>query len=298
MAVRVVLYSRSGDTSDVEAALRAAVVEYAVWSEELGAGSGEFDLAVSWGGDGTFLDCVRRLGHLPVLGVNSGRLGFLANVPREQMAAAFAELSAGHYTVSQRALLNVSWRDDTTSDGTSVAGDSGTTATDVVSVTGMDGTGVERATAFNDFVIQRGGTGMISVEAAIDGQPVATYWGDGVIVATPAGSTAYSLSVGGPVIAPGCACLLLAPIAPHNLTMRPIVVPEGSLVELRISTRDRYAYASLDDSRREVPGGTLFTLCAGPSRARLVELPGHSFYRTLREKMLWGVDPRSVVSGE
>ncbi len=254
--MKVILYSR-GDTSEVEAALTQAGLEWVRYPE-----SAQGDIAVSWGGDGTFIDCVRLLGNLPVMGVNSGRLGFLANVSRDGMAGAFEALRDGKYDVEERVLLEVDWNNS------------------------------EHTTAFNDFTIQRGGTGMISIEAFIDGELVATYWGDGVIVSTPQGSTAYSLSVGGPVIAPGCGCFLISPIAPHNLTMRPVVVPDSCEIVLRMSTRDRYAYAALDDNRYEVGGGTAFRLTKASHTARIITLPDTSFYETLRNKMLWGVDVR------
>jgi NAD+ kinase len=262
--MKVVLFSR-GDTSEVAAALDAAGIAWATHPDTDGA-----DVAVSYGGDGTLLDCVRTLGHLPVLGVNSGRLGFLADVPREGMAEAFAALGRGEFTTEPRALIDVQWEGHTPP---------------------------AYSFAFNDFTLQRGGTGMISVEAYIDGEQVATYWGDGVIVSTPAGSTAYSLSVGGPIVAPGCGCLLISPIAPHNLTMRPIVVPETSEIMLRMSTRDRYAYAALDDSRYEVGWGAAFRLRKADRQVQVVRLAGASFYKTLREKMFWGVDNRTVING-
>jgi NAD+ kinase len=258
-----VLFSRGG-IDDAAKALDAAGLEWAVWPDAVGA-----DVAVSYGGDGTFLDCVRTLGHLPVLGVNSGRLGFLADVPHEGMARAFEALRKGEFTTEPRALIDVQWDGHTPPD---------------------------YSFAFNDFAIQRGGTGMISVEVFIDGEPVATCWGDGVIVSTPAGSTAYSLSVGGPVVAPGCGCFLISPIAPHNLTMRPIVVPESCEIMLRMSTRDRYAYVSLDDSRYEVGWGAAFRLHKAERQVQVVRLAGSSFYKTLREKMLWGVDKRTTVN--
>ena len=139
---------------------------------------------------------------------------------------------------------------------------------------------------------------MISVDAYIDGEMVATYWGDGVIFSTPAGSTAYSLSVGGPVVAQGCKCFVISPIAPHNLTMRPVVIPDDSAVTFRVSTRDQYAYATLDNSQFEVAGGAGFTLSKSKNSVFLVRLQNISFYDTLRNKMLWGIDRRSLPNGD
>jgi NAD+ kinase len=260
--MKIALYSR-GPTAEVEAELRRAGLDYGICPE----GVEGADVAVSWGGDGTLLDCMRLVGRhgIPVLGVNSGRLGFLANVPREGMAQAFDDLREGRFRAEPRALIEV--------DGSFPAQP-------------------DYPFAFNEFSLQRGGTGMIAVEAWVDGEMVATYWGDGAILSTPAGSTAYSLSVGGPVVAPGCECFVLSPIAPHNLTMRPVVIPDRSEVTLRVSTRDRYAYAALDNSRYEVPGGESFRLRKAGNGVFLVALQNISFYDTLRNKMLWGVDQR------
>lgn len=225
------------------------------------------DVAVSYGGDGTFLDCVRELGRfgIPVLGINSGRLGFLANVPKEDMRQAFADLLYRRYTTEERPLIFAQ---------------------------GDFPAQPEYPYAFNEFSIQRGGTSMISVEAYINGEMVATYWGDGVIFSTAAGSTAYSLSVGGPVVAPGCACFVLSPIAPHNLTMRPVVIPDTSEVTFRVSTRDEYAFATLDNTNIQVRDGATFRVSKAEKPVFLVRLQNISFYDTLRNKMLWGIDKR------
>lgn len=224
-------------------------------------------VAVSYGGDGTFLDCVRLFGlhGIPVLGVNSGRLGFLANVPKEGMRQAFADLAAGKYTIEKRNLAHAM---------------------------GDFPEKPDYPYAFNEFTIQRGGTAMISVEAYIDDEMVATYWGDGIIFSTPSGSTAYSLSVGGPVLAPGCECFVLSPIAPHNLTMRPVVVPDGSVATFRVSARDGRPYVTLDNSDYEVSDGAVFRVSKAEKSVFLVKLQNISFYDTLRNKMLWGFDRR------
>ena len=144
------------------------------------------DLALSFGGDGTFLSTVRKMGesHIPILGINSGRLGFMAAVALEDISAAMDELRDGRYTIEERTLLQIE--------------------------------GGVQGLAVNEFTIQKNGTAMVSVEIGIDGENVATYWADGVIVSTSTGSTAYSMSVGGAILAPGCRCLILSPIAPHN----------------------------------------------------------------------------------
>lgn len=223
-----------------------------------------YDLALSFGGDGTFLSTVRKMGrsHIPILGINSGRLGFMAAVALEDIAGAMDELRDGRYTIEERTLLQVS--------------------------------GGVQGLAVNEFTIQKDGTAMISVEIGIDGEHVATYWADGVIVSTSTGSTAYSMSVGGAILAPGCRCLILSPIAPHNLNIRPLVVPDTSVVTLKVMTRSGGgAIATIDNRECLVADGTAFDLAKARHMLRVVRPAGNSFYKTLRNKLLWGVDARN-----
>lgn len=223
-----------------------------------------YDLALSFGGDGTFLSTVRKMGrsHIPILGINSGRLGFMAAVALEDIAGAMDELRDGRYTIEERTLLQVS--------------------------------GGVQGLAVNEFTIQKDGTAMISVEIGIDGEHVATYWADGVIVSTSTGSTAYSMSVGGAILAPGCRCLILSPIAPHNLNIRPLVVPDTSVITLKVMTRNGGgAIATIDNRECLVADGTAFDLAKARHMLRVVRPAGNSFYKTLRNKLLWGVDARN-----
>lgn len=223
-----------------------------------------YELALSFGGDGTFLSAVRKMGRspIPILGINSGRLGFMAAVAIEEIGTALDELRDGRYSVEERTLLQV--------EGT---------------VAGL---------AVNEFAIQKEGTSMVSVEIGIDGEPVATYWADGVIVSTSTGSTAYSMSVGGSILAPGCRCLILSPIAPHNLNIRPLVIPDTSVVSLCVATRNGgRAIATIDNREVSVADGSTFLLTQAAHRLRVVRPAGNSFYKTLRNKLLWGVDARN-----
>ncbi len=230
----------------------------------------EASVVMSYGGDGTFLDCVKLVDRhpIPILGVNSGRLGFLSNVPKECIRQTLSDLKSGCYTTQSRVLLEAS-------------GDFVETP--------------EYPFAFNEFSIQRSGTSMISVETYVDGEMVATYWGDGVLLSTPAGSTAYALSVGGPVVAPECACLVLAPIASHNLTMRPVVIPDDSEVTFRLGTRDGDAFVTLDNKSCRAGDGATFTISKAKNAVFLVHLQNISFYDTLRNKMMWGFDRRDKI---
>ncbi|MBP3355651.1 MAG: NAD(+)/NADH kinase [Rikenellaceae bacterium] len=225
---------------------------------------------VCYGGDGTLLEGVRRMGgrRIPILGINYGHLGFLANVPREYMSRALEELGRGSYELQERTMLHI---------------------------TGDFPPGTPPQSAFNELAIHRHGAAMISVETYVDGEMVATYRGDGVILSTPTGSTAYSLSAGGPVLAPGCACLVISPLAPHNLTMRPIVIPERSRVDFRVTGRDPQVDVSADNLNHIVGSGATFSVSKSENSVFFVKLQNISFYDTLRNKMMWGLDPRDAT---
>lgn len=224
-------------------------------------------IIISYGGDGTLLSAVRLLGGKcnPILGINSGRLGFLATVSQEDAVKALDALVAGEFTTEKRALLQVE-------------GD----IEDEVSF----------HLAFNEFSVQRRHMGMIGTKVEIDGRVVANYWSDGVIVASPTGSTAYSLSAGGPILAPECHCMVLTPIAPHNLTMRPLVVPDSCSIRLTIDTRDPQAVAAIDNENFTIRNNSSFTITRAKEEVFLVKLQNISFYDTLKNKMMWGLDGR------
>ena len=222
---------------------------------------------VCYGGDGTLLDGVRLLGGapVPVVGINAGHMGFLTGGRKEAIEELFAEIARGTLRIEQRTMLRVEG-----------------------AVEGMP----QGALAVNEAAVQRSGAGMISVECRVDDQQVATYYGDGVIVSTPTGSTAYSLSAGGPVVAPGCRCLVISPLAPHNLTMRPVVVPDTSDVALRVRTRRSAVTLSLDNTAYDVADNTEIRVSLSEKRIFLGQAHNISFYDTLRDKMMWGVDIR------
>lgn len=223
---------------------------------------------VCLGGDGTLLEGARRLAGaaIPVVGINSGRLGFLTMVAAEQIEELFEQISRGELRVEQRTLLQAEGE--------------------------FSPRGGEEP-ALNEIAIQRRGAGMISVEAYVDEQLVATYHGDGVLLTTPTGSTAYSLSAGGPVVAPSCACFVLTPLAPHNLTMRPVVIPDSSEVFLRLHARDEGAVLSLDNRTYRLREGAELRIRKSEQHIFLAVPRNNSFYDTLQKKLLWGVDVRS-----
>ena len=219
---------------------------------------------VCYGGDGTLLEGVHRLGgvDIPVVGINGGHLGFLALAPRENIASVFEDIASDNLHLEQRDLLCV------------------------------EGLSDEKLYALNEVAVQRLGAAMISVDATIDGNSVATYNGDGVIISTPTGSTAYSLSAGGPILAPSCHSFLLTPLAPHNLTMRPIVMPDTSVVTLRIDTRNNDASISIDNRTFKIANNAILTIKKAERYIRLAVPHNISFFDSLRNKMMWGVDIR------
>ena len=234
-----------------------------IYDEEIGEQPAD-SVMVCYGGDGTLLEGVHRLGgaDIPVVGINGGHLGFLALAPREHIESVFADIADKNLNLEQR---------------------------DMLCVEGLDG---EQLYALNEVAVQRLGAAMISVEAAIDGNTVSTYNGDGVIISTPTGSTAYSLSAGGPIVAPSCHSFLLTPLAPHNLTMRPIVMPDTSVVKLHIDTRGNDASISIDNRTFKIANNTILTIKKAKRQIRLAVPHNISFFDSLRNKMMWGVDIR------
>lgn len=225
------------------------------------------DLVLSFGGDGTLLRTAHLTGpnDTPVLGVNIGRLGFLADTEVDQLYEALESIVAGHYNVEERMVLEA----------------------DVDSPDHFD-----TEWALNDFVIDRSGaTGLMKIEVYVDDTPLNTYWADGIIIATPTGSTAYSLSTGGPILAPGVDAVVLTPIASHTLTVRPIVLPAASSITCRVLNERDQPYVLAADGRStlfEAPEHQ-FRIRRAEHTVNLVKLPNQHFFHTLRSKLMWGV---------
>ena len=229
---------------------------------DLAAGS---DVLLSFGGDGTLLRSAHRANGTPILGVNMGRLGFLTKVEVSEVEAAIETIEAGDSGVEERMTLDVE-------------------------VEGADAADVP-SWALNDVVMDKSGTtSMIQIEAWANGLPLNTYWCDGLVVATPTGSTAYALSVGGPILTPGTECLVIAPIAPHTLTARPIVLPCATELELRVVTRGHpFAFATDGVSTLLGGGGEVTVRVRRSAHAvRLVTLPDRDYFTTIRDKLSWG----------
>jgi NAD+ kinase len=227
------------------------------------------DIALSVGGDGTFLKTAARVNRrsIPILGINAGRLGFLADVGEEEIDACLEGLFRKDYRIEERTLVRLH--------------------TEERLFSGYN-------YALNEIaILKRDTSSMLSIHASIDDEFLATYMADGLIIATPTGSTAYALSVGGPVIVPQSASLIIAPIAPHSLNMRPLIVPDSSVISLVIESRTDTFLVSLDGRSEPFPAGALLTIAKADYKALVVKRNSHTFYNTLRKKLLWGADARS-----
>lgn len=226
------------------------------------------DVVLSFGGDGTLLRTAHALGRaeLPILGVNVGRLGFLADVETRELDAVLDRLQRGAFAVEQRSVLEV----------TAVEATPAPDASPIV------------PWALNEVALERAGrAGLLAIRVHVDGAFLNTYWGDGLIVATPTGSTAYSLSVGGPILAPDAGVVVLSPVAPHTLTVRPIVLSDAVTLDLTVRTRDAFVVAA-DGTPTLLSGEARLRIARAAHRVHLVKLTDRSFFGTLRSKLLWG----------
>ncbi|MCF6348992.1 MAG: NAD kinase [Flavobacteriaceae bacterium] len=230
-----------------------------------------FEVMLTVGGDGTFLRAVTYVRDLniPVLGVNIGRLGFLATIQKENISEAINLLTTKRYKVNERSLLTV-----TTSQKNNDLSDLNFALNEVS-------------------VSRRNTTSMVTVETYLDDEYLTSYWADGLIVATPTGSTGYSLSCGGPVITPSTKSLVLTPIAPHNLNARPLVITDNTNIKLKIIAREKQALLSLDSRTTTVDNHTEIFIKKAPFTLKTIQLSEQTFLKTLREKLLWGEDKRN-----
>lgn len=228
-----------------------------------------FDFVITLGGDGTILDAVTviRNSNVPVLGINLGRLGFLANVAKHQLKQAIQNLLEGKYTFSSRALLNYTINAPLQPD---------------------------LNFALNEISVSRKDTTtMVNIHAWINNEYLTSYWADGLIVATPTGSTGYSLSCGGPIVAPDSENFVITPIAPHNLNIRPIVIPNSSKIRLKVESREKQFLLSADSRIYVLDESTEIYLCKETFPIKFVQTELQTFTKTLREKLYWGADIRN-----
>jgi NAD+ kinase len=228
-----------------------------------------FDCLVSLGGDGTLLDTVTlvRDKNIPVLGINFGRLGFLASLGKENLDAAVRALADRNYMIDKRTLIHLD--------------------ADVP----LFG---ETPYALNEFVIhKRDVSPMIRIHTYLNGEPLNNYWADGLIVATPTGSTGYSLSCNGPLLFPDAGGFIINPVAPHNLNVRPIVVPDDSVISFEVEGRTDQLICTMDSRKEIVDRRVQLAVKKESFRISLIRLQENTFLQTLREKLAWGLDARN-----
>ncbi len=229
----------------------------------------EADFAVSMGGDGTLLETAARVGAkgIPIIGVNIGRLGFLAAVNPSEIENAFGAVYGGDYIVKEHTVIKLE--------------------------TEGGGEVMTSPYALNDIaLLKRDNASMISIRTSINDEYLMTYQADGIIVTTPTGSTAYSLSNGGPVIAPDTGTLCLTAVAPHSLTVRPIVLPGNCVITMKVESRSHNFLAAVDGRSVSLDDGTVVRISKAAYAARIVRFSDMRYFTTLREKMMWGLDQR------
>jgi len=230
-----------------------------------------FDLFISIGGDGTILRAitfVKDLG-IPIIGINTGRLGFLATIPVNDIELAIQNILDGKYKISERSLLSIE------------------TSSYNEEITAMN-------FALNEIAVSRKNTtSMITVETYLNGEYLTSYWSDGLIISTPTGSTGYSLSCGGPVITPDTNSFVITPIAPHNLSARPLIITDSTEIQLKVTGREESHLVSLDSRIATLENGTIMKIKKAPFKIKMVDLLNESFLTTLRKKLLWGEDRRN-----
>ena len=234
---------------------------YTIENDEL---CGDTDALLSVGGDGTFLSAARIAAPrgVPVLGVNLGRLGFLSEYEPGEVVTA---LAGGQWIIENREMLEVR------AEGLS-----------------------KPLFCLNEVCVHRIGTAMLSVVAGIDGVALPTYWADGLLVATSSGSTAYSLSAGGPICTPESKVLIIAPVAPHNLNMRPLIVPDTTKVCISASSRDGDITLSVDNQNFTVPSGVHLDISLAQFSLKRIRLDKSNFIKALNSKLFWGEDVRNL----
>lgn len=256
-------------SAEFDKLIKKAAISFDVNTYKVGDNIDFLDALITLGGDGTLLEAVTHVGNksVPILGINTGRLGFLATTAKENIESAIDELLAGQYSYDERSLISLETN-------TSVFG--------------------EYSFALNDFaILKKDTTSMIVVNAYIDGEFLNSYWADGVIVSTPTGSTGYSISCGGPLVLPHSENFIITPVSPHNLTVRPIVVPDNSKLSFTIEGRTNNYLVSLDSRLATVDDTIELKISKADFSVKLIKLKDNNYFKTLRQKLNWGLDVRN-----
>ena len=226
------------------------------------------DYVISMGGDGTFLEAANKVGdrEIPILGVNMGRLGFLADVLPSEIETTLDHVLRGDHIIEDHTVIKLETNGETVECNPS---------------------------ALNDIaVLKRDSASMISIRAYVNGDFLVNYQADGLIIATPTGSTAYSLSNGGPIIVPQSGSLCITPVAPHSLNIRPIVINDTSVIELEVCSRSHNFLVAVDGRSMKMAEETRLTICKAPYTIKLIKLKSQRYFSTLHEKLMWGADTR------
>ncbi|WP_313806558.1 NAD kinase [Flavobacterium sp.] len=230
-----------------------------------------FDFFISIGGDGTMLRAATfvKSKNIPIVGINAGRLGFLANVQQDAIESLLPNLFENNYKLSQRSLLSLECYPD---------------PCDIFDLN----------FALNEITVSRKNTtSMITIETWLNGEYLTSFWADGLIISTPTGSTGYNLSCGGPVITPESNCLVITPMAPHNLNVRPLIISDETEIKLKVSGREPQFLLSLDSGTKTIDNENEVHIKKAPFTINMVEFPNETFLKTLRNKLLWGEDKRN-----
>ena len=231
--------------------------------------SEEIDFLISIGGDGTFLDTILLVRDLsiPILGINTGRLGFLSSTPKDKIEKSILALIKGEFTLEKRAMLRLDTQENLFGNNNH---------------------------ALNEIsILKSDSSSMITIHTELDGNHLNSYWTDGLIISTATGSTAYSLSCGGPIMMPGSGNFVITPIAPHNLNVRPIVVDDDTVLKITVESRSERNLVALDSRSMELQNGIILTIQKSDYKINLIKFKNDSFINSLRNKLNWGLDKRN-----
>lgn len=243
--------------------------QFKLKSFDLGDNLKGLDAFISLGGDGTLLDSITYIGknETPIMGINTGRMGFLATIGRDETEKALEHLFNGTFQTDSRTVITLS--------------------SDKKLFNGLN-------FGLNDFtIIKKDTSSMINIHVFVDKELLNSYWADGIIVATPTGSTGYSLSCGGPLLYPRSESFVITPVSPHNLTARPIVISDSSEISFHIEGRSKKFLISLDSRVEAIDGLVNLKVNKGKFKVHLIQMPGQHYFKTLRQKLNWGLDIRN-----
>ncbi len=264
MDAEVTLYKPFYEFLQTTAGLRPRVKGVFTSHQDLG----DADFLFSIGGDGTFLETLSivRKRDIPVVGLNTGRLGFLSYISQDSLEESLDSIFSGQFDLEERMLLEVE-----------TSGDKGP----------------EFNMALNEVRIYKDSASLVTMHVHVDDDFLSSYWADGLILSTPTGSTAYNLSVGGPIVVPESDTMVLSPIAPHNLTVRPLVLPGKAKIEFSVDTREPVYQLAVDSRSWDIPVAEKVTVQRSDHTLKMVRIENNSFYSTLRNKLMWGIDKRN-----